>query len=89
MPEAKINSKQRKYKTKQTEKEKIFFWELEALEALEALYIHVFKLKNAKHFIMLLFNPFTPGGDQHLISPYNIAPKLTTKVMKIKEMIAT
>ena len=86
MPEAKINSKQRKYKTKQTEKEKFFFWEL---EALEALYIHVFKLKNAKHFIMLLFNPFTPGGDQHLISPYNITPKLTTKVMKIKEMIAT
>ena len=86
MPEAKINSKQRKYQTKQTEKENNFFGEL---EALEALYIHVFKLKNAKHFIMLLFNPFTPGGDQHLISPYNITPKLTTKVRKIKEMIAT
>ena len=58
MPEAKINSKQRKYQTKQTEKENNFFREL---EALEALYIHVFKLKNAKHFIMLLFKPLTLG----------------------------
>ena len=34
------------------------------------------------------FNPLTPKGDQHLISPYNITPESNIKVMGIKEMIS-
>ena len=32
-------------------------------------------------------NPLTPKSDQHLISPYNIAPESHIKVMRIREMI--
>ena len=33
------------------------------------------------------FNPLTLKSDQQLISPYNITPESSIKVMRIKEMI--
>ena len=34
-----------------------------------------------------VINTFIPESDQHPISPFNIIPKLSIKVMRIKEMI--
>ena len=33
------------------------------------------------------FNPLTLKSDQQLISPYNMTPESSIKVMRIKEMI--
>ena len=35
----------------------------------------------------MFLNNLTPKSDQHLISPYNIIPESSIKVMRIQEMI--
>ena len=44
-------------------------------------------IKCIEHIECAVINTLIPESDQHLISPFNIIPKLSIKVMGIKEMI--